>query len=76
MKREEYEQIYQNALRSLDLFGVRVGRPFTRNGKRYCAIDGAPKDDQGVFCTIWGTQRAKLIQQASQGTSFTLTIPA
>lgn len=64
MSREEYEQIYQNALRTLDLFGVRVGKPFTKHGKRYCAIDRRPKSDQEVFFTTWGRERAKRLAQA------------
>jgi hypothetical protein len=61
MSEQEYEQIYQNALRTLDLFGARVGTPFTRNGQRFCAVNGAAKDDQEVFFLTWGRERAKRI---------------
>ena len=63
MTRDEYEQFYENALRTLDLFGVRVGKPFTRDGKRYCAINRIPKNDREVFFTTWGRDRANLLIQ-------------
>ena len=66
MTQDQYEQFYQNALRTLDLFGVRVGKPFTKNGKRYCAIDRRPRTDQEVFFTTWGRDRANLLTQGSE----------
>ena len=58
----EYEEIYQNALRTLDLFGIRAGKPFVRNGMRYSMVDGQPRDDAAIFFLTWGRDRSTRIE--------------